>query len=105
VPDVQSREATLVVAPGEAGSVPNLAADAEPCSCCDLPWYSCGKQLERQQRDVERAERERAMHLPGVIASRFPGECICGERFSKDAPIRKRQDGWQSVLCCGLADL
>jgi hypothetical protein len=74
----------------------------ELCTCCDLPLYSCGKAIAaRQARDL-RAQIERALDEPGVVAAKglirsCPG---CRSVVPVGHPIRKSPDGWVGVLCC-----
>lgn len=58
----------------------------------------CGKALEDAQRDAERAERSRALAVPGTVAAKFPGTCVCGDQFPVDTPVRKHRDGWYDAL-------
>lgn len=71
------------------------------CVCCDLPVDQCGKAIEEKRRAEEKAERDRALALPGVVAASYPGTCpTCSTRYSVGEPIRRTDDGWSGVLCC-----
>lgn len=72
------------------------------CTCCDLPPESCGKAAERRQRLDLKAQIERALDEPGVVAAKHvirscPG---CRSEVPAGHPIRKSRDGWVGALCC-----
>jgi hypothetical protein len=72
------------------------------CVCCDLPAASCGKAAEQQKRRELKAQIERALDEPGVVAARHlirscPG---CRSVVPAGHPIRKTVDGWVGALCC-----
>lgn len=78
----------------------------ELCTCCDLPLYSCGRAIDEQARKEQRARRTRALAEPGVVAAQHhirscPG---CGNPVPAGDPIRRTDDGWVGVFCCGRLD-
>lgn len=79
-----------------------MSVSEEPrCTCCDLPLYSCGREIARRQAQERKARRERALQSPGVVSARHPGRCpSCGTRYAIGEPLTKTDDGWVSVLCC-----
>jgi hypothetical protein len=56
--------------------------------------------IERARLD-RKARTERALNEPGVTRARFPGRCVCNRPYPAGVPVRKHQDGWQNMLCCG----
>lgn len=77
----------------------------ERCDCCDLPTYLCGKAAETRQRQEEHAVRQRELMEPGVTAAKWPVRCAgCNTNYPAGTPIRRTEDGWTVVSCCGDLD-
>lgn len=75
------------------------------CDDCDLPADMCqcnaAKSIAKREAAEAAAERERALVLPGVIASGFDGSCQgCRSRYRKGDPVHRTVDGWAGTLCC-----
>jgi hypothetical protein len=73
----------------------------ERCECCDLLMASCGKAVEARQSAERAAERQRIVHLPGVVPAQYPGVCgDCGERFKPGTLLRSMPPaGWRAECC------
>lgn len=78
---------------------------ADYCDDCDFPtdMCQCGAAAAAAKREAEilKAERTRALSLPGVVAAKFPGTCpACRSRYADGDPIHHTPDGWVGTLCC-----
>lgn len=73
----------------------------ERCDCCDLPAYSCGRTIEREQR-LQAARDSANLIVRGAHTAAWRGVCSgCGDWFAAGALILRddRTDGWRAECC------
>ena len=72
------------------------------CACCGLPPGQCGVATEKAQADERRAQRVRALMVPGTIVARYLSKCpSCGTRITPGDPLRRNADReYVGALCC-----
>lgn len=81
------------------------AYGAERCDCCDLAVESCGRAVERRQRQEDAETHLDALSRRGVVVAEFDGQCVgCDEYYSAGTPIRRAETvkGWANALCCSV---